>query len=40
MSWGKYLRLRLVCRLSCEEIACGLCRTGPWFESVGGVGDE
>ena len=40
MSWGEYRRLRMVCRLSRAEIECGLYRTGPWFESVGGVGDE
>lgn len=39
MSWGEYKRLRLL-GLSREEIECGLFRTGPWFTSIKGCGDE
>ena len=36
MSWFEFCRLRVL-GLSCEEIVCGLYRTGPWFVSFTGA---
>ncbi|MEZ0137339.1 MAG: hypothetical protein AB9Q22_10085 [Candidatus Reddybacter sp.] len=33
MSWFARWRLRVM-GVSWAEIQCGMCRTGPWFESV------